>query len=237
MFDNHPDNNRALFGGGRYNGLANLFEVEDFPSIGFAPGDEPMRLFLESYGMIEDVLEFRKEDIYYVPMIDETVSSYVYAVAQSLRKEGKSVVCGHVKQNIGKAIEYAEKGDFSHIVIVGAKEKENGKYKICEFRAYESVDLESVDSVKILEDVETEVTEEMEVPIKNSEEVLEKDIVNEKKQNTEFEINEGVNNKKEEDLGGEESSESNKSTVLMGKIDSAVEEDDPHFFDVEKDSK
>lgn len=134
VFDNHPSNNRALFGGGRYNGLASLFNVENFPSIGFAPGDEPMRLFLESYEMIEDILEFKKEDIYYVPMIDETVTSYVYTVAQSLRNEGKSVICGHVKQNIGKAIEYAEKGNFSHIVIVGEKEKEKEKYKICEFR-------------------------------------------------------------------------------------------------------
>jgi histidyl-tRNA synthetase len=50
VFDKHPDNNRALFGGGRYNGLAEIFGVkESIPAVGFAPGDEPMRLFLESW--------------------------------------------------------------------------------------------------------------------------------------------------------------------------------------------
>jgi histidyl-tRNA synthetase len=49
VFDKHPDNNRALFGGGRYNGLAEIFGAkESIPAVGFAPGDEPMRLFLES---------------------------------------------------------------------------------------------------------------------------------------------------------------------------------------------
>lgn len=49
VFDKHPDNNRAMFGGGRYNGLADIFGVkEQIPAVGFAPGDEPMKLFLES---------------------------------------------------------------------------------------------------------------------------------------------------------------------------------------------
>ncbi len=136
VFDKHPENNRALFGGGRYNGLASIFGKENFPSIGFAPGDEPMRLFLESHGMIERILEEKKDDIYYIPMIDDDVNDYVNSLAHNLRKEGKSVVCGYNKQNITKAIEYAKKANFSHIIIVGQKEKENGNYKICEFRTF-----------------------------------------------------------------------------------------------------
>ena len=47
IFDNHKDNNRAMFGGGRYNGLAELFGSVSFPAIGFAPGDETFKIFLE----------------------------------------------------------------------------------------------------------------------------------------------------------------------------------------------
>ena len=48
MFDTNKDNPRALFGGGRYNGLADIFGVkEGIPAVGFAPGDETMKLFLE----------------------------------------------------------------------------------------------------------------------------------------------------------------------------------------------
>ncbi|USN57578.1 MAG: ATP phosphoribosyltransferase regulatory subunit [Candidatus Peribacteria bacterium] len=49
VFDHHPDNNRALFGGGCYDGLADIFGVKDsISAVGFAPGDETMKLFLES---------------------------------------------------------------------------------------------------------------------------------------------------------------------------------------------
>jgi histidyl-tRNA synthetase len=37
FFDQHPDNRRAMFGGGRYNGLASIFGVDSFPAVGAAP--------------------------------------------------------------------------------------------------------------------------------------------------------------------------------------------------------
>ncbi|MEI7563811.1 MAG: ATP phosphoribosyltransferase regulatory subunit [bacterium] len=33
MFDMHPDNKRAMFGGGRYNGLAEIFGSTSFPAV------------------------------------------------------------------------------------------------------------------------------------------------------------------------------------------------------------
>jgi histidyl-tRNA synthetase len=33
VFDKHPDNNRAMFGGWRYNGLAEIFGVKAFPAV------------------------------------------------------------------------------------------------------------------------------------------------------------------------------------------------------------
>jgi len=47
VFDNHPENNRSLFGGGRYNGLADIFGSQNIPAVGFAPGDITTKLFLE----------------------------------------------------------------------------------------------------------------------------------------------------------------------------------------------
>lgn len=50
VFDTHPENNRALFGGGRYDGL--LFGAEPLPAVGMAPGLTMMQLFLETHGLI-----------------------------------------------------------------------------------------------------------------------------------------------------------------------------------------
>ena len=52
VFDNNPDNIRSLFGGGRYNGLANIFGQNNFPAIGFAVGNETFRIFLENWDLI-----------------------------------------------------------------------------------------------------------------------------------------------------------------------------------------
>jgi len=70
MFDQNPENPRALFGGGRYNGLASIFGVkEDIPAIGFAPGDETMKLFLEGHNLLEDIQNSHPEK-YYFPLLE-----------------------------------------------------------------------------------------------------------------------------------------------------------------------
>ena len=47
VFDTSPDNNRALFGGGRYDGLVNLFGAEPISAVGMAPGGTTTEEFLK----------------------------------------------------------------------------------------------------------------------------------------------------------------------------------------------
>ncbi|MDP2593220.1 MAG: ATP phosphoribosyltransferase regulatory subunit [bacterium] len=49
VFDTHPDNNRSLFGGGRYDNLLELFGTEPVPTVGFGMGDITIRDFLETH--------------------------------------------------------------------------------------------------------------------------------------------------------------------------------------------
>jgi histidyl-tRNA synthetase len=71
VFDNNPENNRSMFGGGRYNGLAGIFGGNSFPATGCAPGDETTRLFLESWGLVDKILANSAER-YYFPNLLET---------------------------------------------------------------------------------------------------------------------------------------------------------------------
>ena len=45
LFDNSPENNRALFGGGRYDGLVGLFGVEPIATVGVGMGATTMEQF------------------------------------------------------------------------------------------------------------------------------------------------------------------------------------------------
>ena len=49
IFDTNKENGRALAGGGRYDNLLELFEVEPVPAIGFGMGDITLRDFLETH--------------------------------------------------------------------------------------------------------------------------------------------------------------------------------------------
>jgi len=126
VFDNHPDNRRALFGGGRYNGLAELFGAESFPAVGVAPGDETTRLFLESWKLLPEF----KDERYYLPLLSADLLSETQSLAQALRNDGKDVLFAFEPQRPGKALEFANKQGINKVVIFGNDEKIAGEYKI-----------------------------------------------------------------------------------------------------------
>lgn len=129
VFDNNPENNRAMFGGGRYNGLAEIFGSTSFPAVGFAPGDETTRLFLESWGLIPGLKKFAPQK-YYLPLLDFNLDLEVKVLAKKLRASGLNIVLGLEEQKLGKALDYANKSGIDKVVILGSEEKKQGVYKL-----------------------------------------------------------------------------------------------------------
>ncbi|MCK9467204.1 MAG: histidine--tRNA ligase [Candidatus Absconditabacterales bacterium] len=130
IFDTHPDNKRALFGGGRYNGLSKIFIKDDIAAVGFAPGDETTKLFLESRGLINSVLDKTQIEKIYIPVLEDSLHDDILKLAIEFRKHGKNIVGGLETQKITKAIQYADKQDYMFIIIFGEEENKKGVYKI-----------------------------------------------------------------------------------------------------------
>ena len=129
VFDLNPDNNRALFGGGRYNGLADIFGQKSFPAVGMAPGDETTKLFLESWHLIN--LEKINSNLrYYLPLLDKNLLSETRLLAKKLRGKKLDLDFGFNEQKIGKALDYANKKGFDYVVIFGELEQKKGIYKV-----------------------------------------------------------------------------------------------------------
>lgn len=128
VFDKHPDNNRGLFGGGRYNGLSKIYGVEDMPGVGVAPGDETTKLFLESWGLIDNLVT--QTERYYLPIIDTKVLITAQKLAQKLREEGKNVIMGLSEERLGKALQYANNKGIQKVIILGEQEISKGVYLI-----------------------------------------------------------------------------------------------------------
>ncbi len=130
IFDNHKNNSRALFGGGRYNGLGALFGGQSWPAVGFAPGDETMKLFLESWGLLKKITEDTSRAVYYLPLLEAGLTKAVWRLAKALRQSGQQVELGLEPQKIGKALDYANKKGLSGVIIFGQEEARKKMYKI-----------------------------------------------------------------------------------------------------------
>ena len=137
MFDTNKDNPRALFGWGRYNGLASIFWVkEGIPAVGFAPGDETMKLFLEWHGLLEAIKNTQTEK-YYFPLLSRDVFSDALQIAQVLRKSGLSVNLWLSEKKLAKALKYADKNTYTHVIIFWPEEREKWIFIVKDLRTWE----------------------------------------------------------------------------------------------------
>lgn len=130
------DSFRSLFGGGRYNGLAGIFGSQSFPAVGFAPGDETTRIFLEEYGLFKnDISEYKT---YYLPILDEKLTSQMLELASILRKSENNIVkVGLDVQKMGKALEYSNKINADYTIILGENEAIAGVYLLKDMKSGE----------------------------------------------------------------------------------------------------
>ena len=137
-FDLNPQNNRALFGGGRYNGLGYLFGLKNMPAVGFGAGNVPIQIFLETWNLIPDSLDNSLK--VYIPQLlkSETGIAKIFEVAnvidkltffKNLKQELK-IELGTKPSSISKAIKYALNKEFDYIIILSEDELKDNKIAI-----------------------------------------------------------------------------------------------------------
>jgi len=123
-FDTHPDNNRSLFGGGRYDGLVGLFGAEPISAVGMAPGNTMMENFLSVHGLLPAQKSLTKV---YVVVIDDALDA-ANAVAAKLRAGGINTEVDITERKIDKKIKTALKKNIEHLLFVGSTD--NGTYSL-----------------------------------------------------------------------------------------------------------
>jgi histidyl-tRNA synthetase len=130
VFDNHPDNRRAMFGGGRYDGLVGLFGVEPIATVGFAPGLTTTINFLESHQLVPDLRP--ATDIYMVVLGDAQVGAD--KLADRLREEGINVAVDISGRKLDKQIKSAIKMGVGYLLFVGEDELKSETYTLKDIR-------------------------------------------------------------------------------------------------------
>ncbi len=127
VYDTHPDNNRALMGGGRYDNLTALFDDEPLPGVGFAISDETIRIFLEVRGLLPT---YTSPTQVYVAITAPELAYQAQTFAGSLRRAGINVAIDFGERKLGDQIKTAVKHKIPWLIVAGQDELESGQFKV-----------------------------------------------------------------------------------------------------------
>ncbi len=134
IFDKHPENNRAIAGGGSYANLLQIFNEQALEGVGIGLGEVPLTEFLKVHNLMPD---FSKAKIdYLVAYLVPEAETMALGIAQTLRaKWGMKVeaMLGETKPK--KVFTYAEKKIVGSVCFVGEEELKANSLKVKDLAA------------------------------------------------------------------------------------------------------
>jgi len=143
VFDMYPENKRAMFGGGRYDGLVGLFGGDGMSAVGMAPGLTTTELFLRSHKLLPD---FGSTTEAYVIVLGDTLPQAL-KFADDLRNEGVNVEVDITDRKIDKKIKTVVKKRIPHLIFIGEEEV---KSEIYTFKDVDSAKEEKLSFARIV---------------------------------------------------------------------------------------
>jgi histidyl-tRNA synthetase len=126
IFDEDPENNRSMLGGGRYDGLVGLFGVEPVPTVGFGFGDVTLENFLKGHNLLPPL---RPETDVYVIQIGNVKTDASRVVAE-MRESGVNVAVDISGAKIDKQLKTAVKKGVHYAMFIGEKDLSEEQYEI-----------------------------------------------------------------------------------------------------------
>lgn len=127
VFDNDPNNNRSMFGGGRYDGLVGEFGAEPVPTVGFGMGDVTFYNFLETHKLLTD-LKPATEMI--IIIREEESFKGAQKAADELREMGVNVAVDYTNRKVDKQFKAAIKSGVRYALFVGTEELKSEQFII-----------------------------------------------------------------------------------------------------------
>jgi histidyl-tRNA synthetase len=130
VYDTHPENNRALFGGGRYDNLVGQFGGKPLPGVGFGMGDVTLRNFLETNKLLPDL---KAPTGVYVAHLGEAELLPAQKLATELRaalKGAVPVMTALSPDKPKKIFSSAERLGARAVVFVGPDDVRAGRYPL-----------------------------------------------------------------------------------------------------------
>lgn len=125
VFDTDPENNRSLFGGGRYDNLVAMFGGDPIPAVGFGMGDVTLLDFLTTHNLLPEGLTGAPDIFIGTPSESDIPDAQAYA--EQLRAAGARVLVNVSSKSLGDQVKEAVRRTIPYFVAYGANEAETGQ--------------------------------------------------------------------------------------------------------------
>lgn len=139
VFDTNSENNRSMFGGGRYGNLTEMFASDKITGIGFGMGDVTMQNFLESHDLLP---EYTPSTDLMICVVDNTYSSKAMQLASKLREQDINTSVNFSDKKLGDQIKAADKSSIPFIIPYGEKEANTDKVVIKHLKSHSEEELD-----------------------------------------------------------------------------------------------
>jgi histidyl-tRNA synthetase len=150
VFDKHPENRRALCGGGAFADLLKIFDEEPLPGVGFGLGDVTLADFLTVHGLMPS-FEAPKNDLL-LTFQDDKAKNVALNLGIKLRARGFNVLTCLDSIKVKKVFPLAEKKGCSFVALIGEEEINKGCVQIKNLGSKEQkeIKIENIEEISSL---------------------------------------------------------------------------------------
>lgn len=149
VFDLHPDNNRSVFGGGRYDELLDIFGARKVPAVGFGAGDVTARDFLEVHNLLP---RYRPATDLYICTLKSDFIVEANKIAETLRTNGLDVAVDLTDKKVGDQIKTASKQSIPFTLVIGEDEIKSGLYPLKNLETGEEKKVKVEEILKVIKE-------------------------------------------------------------------------------------
>jgi histidyl-tRNA synthetase len=149
MFDIGGNKNpRALFGGGRYDNLMEIFDQEKVPAFGLGWGDITTLDYLKTYNLLPP---YKPNTKVLVTLMDQSLLSESFRIAAFLRENGINTETELSQRKLTKQLKYANRKSVPWIIIIGEEEMKENKVLLKNMQTSEEFKLSPNDIISKLQ--------------------------------------------------------------------------------------
>ncbi len=125
---------RAVFGGGRYDKIIELFGGDPMPAVGFGMGDAVLEILMRRAGVWPE--EKLSTDYFILTTSPQYMETAIF-LGQALREKRLAVETDLLGRNFGNQMKYANSIGAKYVLILGEKEMASGKVSVKDMKTGE----------------------------------------------------------------------------------------------------